>query len=152
LAKPFEIDEPKFSHSPLGEQRLLVICLPESATIKSKLSDPLYASLDWPGFEERDLSILEFRKYSSHLISEHPKKDPVPRAIVSQWGHYATGSEHKKISKIAKCQNKLEYVLIGKDETQKRRWSLFPSDDDLYSIIDAMPMRRYEMRQRADKN
>jgi len=147
VAKPFEMDEPSFSPSPLGEQRILVICLPESATIESKLADPLYASIDWKGFKERDLEILEYRKQTSHLVEEHGRADPVPRALITHAWYYGT-VPHEKISAITKCENKLEYVLIGKDGSQKRRWSLFPTNDDLYSTIDAMPMRRFEMRER----
>ena len=147
MAKPFEMDEPKFSPSPLGERRVLVICLPESAIIESKLADPLYASIDWNGFKERDLEILEFRKRTSHLVKEHRRAEPVPRLLVTHAWYHTTES-HKKIGTITKCENKLEYVLIGKDGTQKKRWNLFPSNDELYSLIDAMPMRQFEMRER----
>lgn len=151
MAKPFDMDEPNFSPSPLGEQRVLVICLPESVTIESKLADPLYASIDWHGFKERDLEILEFRKQTSHLVKEHLRAKPVPRALVTHLWYY-TAESHKKIGIIANCENKLEYVLIGKDGTQKRRWNLFPSNDELYSLIDAMPMRRFEMRNKRNGN
>jgi len=80
-------------------------------------------SVDRDGFEDRDLIIIKIGKGKSH-----------------------------RLARIARCENKLEYVLIGKDTTQKQRWDLFPSNDELYSLIDAMPMRRYEMRQRAGKN
>lgn len=120
--------------------------MPEPVTIESKLSDPLYASVDWSGFKERDLVILEFRKYTSHIVSEHLRKEPVPRALTTHSWYYET--RHEKMSGITRCQNKLEYVLIGKDQTIKRRWNLFPPNHELYSLIDAMPMRRYEMHER----
>ena len=150
MAKPFNLGEPKFSPNPFGEQRVLVICFPESATIESSLADPLYTSIDWDGFKERDLVILEFRKQTSHLVKEHRRAEPVPRALITHAWYYTTES-HEKISAVTKCENKLEYVLIGKDATQKKRWNLFPSNDDLYSTIDAMLMRRFEVRQKADK-
>jgi len=73
---------------------------------------------DRDGFEERDLVIVKIGKDKSH-----------------------------RLARIARCENKLEYVLIGKDQTQKMRWDLFPPKNELYSLIDAMPMRRYEMRE-----
>jgi len=96
------------------------MCEPDNIIPKSKA---LHTSIDWDGFEERDLVIVELGT-----------------------------DKTSRLAKIARCDNKLEYVLIGKDQTQKRRWNLFPSNDELYSLIDAMPMRRYEMRQRAGKN
>ena len=151
MAKPFNLDEPKFSPSPLGEQRVLVICLPESATIESSLTDPFYTSIDWDGFKERDLEILEFRKQTSHLVKEHRRAEAVPRALVTHAWYHTTES-HKKIGTTTKCDNKLEYVLIGKDKTVKKRWGLFPSNDDLYSTIDAMPMRQIEIRNKRNSN
>ena len=73
---------------------------------------------DRDGLEERDLVIVNIGKGKSH-----------------------------RLARIARCENKLEYVLIGKDQTQKMRWDLFPPKNELYSLIDAMPMRRYEMRE-----
>ena len=75
-------------------------------------------SVDRDGFEERDLVIVKIGKGKSH-----------------------------RLARIARCENKLEYVLIGKDQTQKMRWDLFPPKNELYPLIDSMPMRRYEMRE-----
>jgi len=101
----------------------LVICKSDHLATTKESSAAFYASIDWKGFEERDLVVAETVK-----------------------------SKADRLTKIAGCENKLEYVLIGKDQTQKRRWNLLPSNDELYSLIDAMPMRRFEMRQRRGKN
>ena len=131
---------------------MLAICLPDHATVKSKQADQLFAAIDWQGFEERDLVIVEIRKYSAHVVKEHSRGMSVPRYKTSFSERYTVGSRSKGLSEITKCENKLEYVLIGKDETQKKRWTLFPSNDDLYALIDAMPMRRFEMRQQKETN
>ncbi len=41
-----------------------------------------------------------------------------------------------------------QVVLIGKDGGVKRRWDAPVAPRDLFEVIDAMPMRQQEMRQR----
>ena len=150
-AAPFQIDEPEpWAKNPLGKSSILAVCLPDHATIKSKQANPLYASIDWKGFSERDLVILEMRKASAHIVSKHDKGDRVPRYVTTFSQRNRVGSKSKGLDVIAACENKLEYVLIGKDTGVKMRWDLFPPNNELYALIDAMPMRRFEMRQRKE--
>lgn len=37
-------------------------------------------------------------------------------------------------------------VLIGKDGTEKKRWTRVTPPEEIFALIDAMPMRRAEMR------
>ena len=53
------------------------------------------------------------------------------------------GITHQKF-KIAK--NQFTFILIGKDGGEKYRSISIVTKQKLYSIIDAMPMRRYEMK------
>jgi len=39
-------------------------------------------------------------------------------------------------------------ILIGKDGGVKKTWKSYVSSDELFTIIDSMPMRRREMRRR----
>jgi len=55
------------------------------------------------------------------------------------------GLTHKKF-KITK--NQYAFILIGKDGGEKYRSFNVVTKQKLYSIIDAMPMRRYEMKNR----
>ena len=55
------------------------------------------------------------------------------------------GITHRKF-KIAK--NQYAFILIGKDGGEKYRSFNVVTKQKLYSIIDAMPMRRYEMKNR----
>lgn len=80
--------------------------------------------IDWAGYEERHITIVEIKH---------------------------TKLPDSRIGGIAQCNNKREYVLIGKDQTRKKRWDEYPTNDDLYATIDAMPMRRVEMRQQMEK-
>ena len=55
------------------------------------------------------------------------------------------GLTHKKF-KIT--ENQYAFILIGKDGGEKYRSISIVTKQKLYSIIDAMPMRRYEMKNR----
>jgi len=55
------------------------------------------------------------------------------------------GITHQKI-KITK--NQFTFILLGKDGGEKYRSFNVVTKQKLYSIIDAMPMRRYEMKNR----
>ena len=55
------------------------------------------------------------------------------------------GIIHQKF-KITK--NQFAFILIGKDGGEKYRSFNIVTKQKLYSIIDAMPMRRYEMKNR----
>ena len=55
------------------------------------------------------------------------------------------GITHQKF-KISK--NQYAFILIGKDGGEKYRSFNVVTKQKLYSIIDAMPMRRYEMKNR----
>ena len=92
------------------------------AIIDERLNDG-YTSVDWAGYEERDLIIVHIGQDKTH-----------------------------RLSRIASCENKREFVLVGKDQTPKRRWDSFPSNEALYSLIDVMPMRRFEMRNKRENN
>ncbi len=39
-------------------------------------------------------------------------------------------------------------ILIGKDGGVKKTWKTYVSSDELFTLIDSMPMRRREMRRR----
>jgi len=39
-------------------------------------------------------------------------------------------------------------ILIGKDGTEKKRWDNPPTPDEVFQLIDSMPMRQQEMQAR----
>ena len=50
---------------------------------------------------------------------------------------------------LAGCNPDVPNVaLVGKDGGVKRRWLSIPTQKDIFSLIDAMPMRMREMRER----
>jgi hypothetical protein len=42
-------------------------------------------------------------------------------------------------------------ILFGKDGTLKKRWGTPVTTDELFSLIDAMPMRKAEMRRKSSE-
>ena len=124
--------------NPLGENRILAVCVPEENTsIESK-----YSVMDWDGFNERDLVIVEVgHKTTDRVIFDDRLELMILNPIADKRASI-------RLTSIASCGEALEFVLIGKDQGVKQRWDNFPSFKTLYSIIDAMPMRRFEMRQK----
>ena len=112
----------------LGEDRLLVIC-----------NDALLPSeIDWDGFAERDLIILESSgRYVNYLYKD---KSEVPARVLLR--------SSKRFQEIVACSDASEFILIGKDTGVKKRWEDTLPIHDLFQTIDAMPMRQYEMRTR----
>ncbi|CAN5778109.1 hypothetical protein BH23GEM3_BH23GEM3_04290 [soil metagenome] len=42
-------------------------------------------------------------------------------------------------------EDKFAVILVGKDGTQKRRWSIPVEMEEVFALIDSMPMRHEEM-------
>jgi len=127
--------------NPLGTMRILVAC-----TAKT---DPEYSQIDWEGFTERDLVIIEQREDISYIVTPPPAGQPAARHLLSS---AVNSTKKRSIAAIAGCGDETGYVLIGKDGTRKQRWDEFPPQDELFGVIDAMPMRRFEMRRQKGKN
>lgn len=131
--------------SPLGNNRVLVLCLLKESD--EETSAQFYESVVWGKYVERDLIVVEVSKSTVRSVfSDHRRN--VSESITKTMHHDYGDALRKK----ANCKNELEYVLIGKDTGVKARWLNNFAQEDLFNRIDAMPMRRYEMRQRADKD
>lgn len=57
-------------------------------------------------------------------------------------------SAHRLRNRYDTSEDEFRYILIGKDGGVKLNKKEFVPNKDLYSIIDAMPMRQREMRER----
>lgn len=86
---------------------------------------------DQPGLDERDLLI--FRVLPDRVVNETD----------------AAGTElAAKLRKRYQVNNEpFLILLIGKDGSEKMRSDTVVSRDELYALIDSMPMRREEMRE-----
>ena len=125
---------------PFGEDRLLVMCLPTPSDDMTVAS--FYDNVNWGEFADRHLTIFEIspRAVLSARIDNHgDTKGVIHRTAYEDFDD--------QLRQKAKCENTLEFVLIGKDMGVKKRWENSVPQDKLFQIIDAMPMRRYEMQQ-----
>ena len=138
LAGPAYANDGESLEDPLGVHRLLVICLLENS---DKTSD-IYETTDWKGFAERDLYYIELRPDGAYTVK--------PETHL-KFNHIRHRSD-KALRAEANCKHDFEFILIGNDGTQKRRWTGLMSSEDLFATIDAMPFRRFEMRQQAKRN
>lgn len=59
------------------------------------------------------------------------------------------GASRDLLARFSPAANGITVVLIGKDGTEKMRWNRLVQPRELFEIIDAMPMRRDEMEERA---
>jgi hypothetical protein len=76
-------------------------------------------SADKQGCEERDIEII--------VVSDSPQRDLLQR-------------------KYSNSGDAFMIILVGKDGSEKHRSTLPVNPQELFSIIDAMPLRKYEIR------
>jgi len=110
----------------LGEHRLIVACQKNWTT----------AQIDWPGFAERDVALFENLNGVTKRVSQDATGQ-VQRTALDRSGYFDA---------LVDCTHKSEFVLIGKDGGVKKRWMRTLPLAELFQTIDAMPMRRSEMR------
>jgi hypothetical protein len=109
----------------LWKNRILVVS--GDATFKSKQKDILDQATD--GIIDRDMVILGFDK------QEEP---------YNKW----KDTKLDQISKEFNLKSDDRVILFGKDGTIKAKWSEPVSFKEVFELIDAMPMRKAEMRRR----
>lgn len=125
-------------------RRILAVCLPETRDIMTEKKNNFYSSIDWEAFDERHLIVVEVQKNTRYAQNIHYSENVITRNRVM--------TRKTRIRDITRCNEDLEFVLIGKDSTEKKRWNNFMPLEDIYMTIDAMPMRRFEMMQKTEKN
>lgn len=130
--------------SPLGKDRILIVC---SITNNDRRKlNQFYKSVLWDKFVERDLVVVEVSK---RIVSTVLRVKGRHDDVFSMARHHDYGD---KLREKANCENEIELILIGKDTGVKARWTNGFTQEDLFSRIDAMPMRKFEMRQKQGKN
>jgi hypothetical protein len=112
------------------ENRILLIFSTNEDS--SQLMDQEEALLrDKAGLDERDLLIFEITR------------DQDIRELIHQ-NKYRSSADLWQSFKIIKSD--FTVILIGKDGTEKFRSTSAITSKELYAVIDAMPMRKAEMR------
>ena len=109
----------------LWKKRILIIFQDDSNTAEQqrKIIDK-----DIQEMLERDIIVIGFGKFNDNLYERY--------------------MDLEKIREEYSISNKDKIVLIGKDGSIKKKWNKPVSTDKLFSIIDAMPMRKAEMRKK----
>ena len=139
------IDSKILTPSPLGKDRVLVICLQERSN--EEVLTQFYQSLNWREFSERHLAVVEMSKHTVQSVHLSHEGDDV--GVINRTKHPDFGD---KLRRKSDCKKDFEFVLIGKDTGVKKRWEKDLPQDALFQVIDAMPMRQYEMRQQERQN
>jgi hypothetical protein len=108
---------------------VLLFGSPEGKSLFTRQIEEL--KLDPEGLVERDLIIfLVAREQVTNLLSDES----------------TSLSAERLRKKYSQADKKFQFILIGKDGGKKLDRSEFVPSDYLYAVIDAMPMRRQEMR------
>ena len=132
---------------PLGQDRLLIMCLPNDREETRDEIEFIYL-LDWDGFEDRDLRLIGINENTALEYKANNASDASSTAqIITK-----NPINAERIKKRVNCTQDFELILVGKDTGVKARWKSSFSQEDLFNRIDAMPMRRFEMKQKAKKN
>ena len=134
------------SNDPLGHYRLLVMCIPEASVSANNQFQKAYFKINWDEFAERDLVLVHSQSATTYTLYGLPINKQTPFGMTVDWNR--TQHINNNVSNRARCADRFETVLIGKDTGVKKRWDAFPLQQDIFNIIDAMPMRRYEMKTR----
>jgi peroxiredoxin len=126
---PHEAGRPVSLRTFLGSRRIVLLFSPSQRdldTIQSQRTP----------FSDRDLTVLAVVPPGSPLTAE-------PGPI-----HVLTDPEGKVAKKYGASDGRPAFYLIGKDGHIAMAQHEFPAPHTLFGIIDAMPMRRQEMRER----
>ena len=112
----------------LGRKRIVVVFMPPQSFLDQINS----------GYTDRDLVVLAVFRPDDPLLTVAAR----PLYLLADTGghvfrHYHADQDHLP-----------SFYLVGKDGTIKMARRGCPSSEELFGIIDAMPMRRREMRER----
>jgi len=145
-----ESDKGEALDNPLGQYRILAMCMINDENLSPDRVIAIYKSIDWAEFLERDLLLVEITSKGINTVlgKQRTSSNGVK---VATWNRVKHTDQDKLVKKVA-CQDNFDFVLIGKDTSVKKRWQGFLPLDDLYETIDAMPMRRHEMSQRKKRD
>lgn len=125
------------------QPRRLIVCVFDSSVMTHGFADEQMKSADWPGYAERDLIITTLSRFRA---ATHVATALGP--ITTELGF--TSVEREREARRYGCETgENSVLLIGRDGLEKRRWAETVQNGDLFALIDAMPMRRQEMREQA---
>jgi hypothetical protein len=123
----------------LGTKRLVLLFVPPSCEKEAQGYLEHLSNIE-KSLEERDLQIIAFVSQSSPILRGEFGKSIV---VSSESDYLPAASANADAAPL--------FVLIGKDQSIKLREPQFVSEKALFATIDAMPMRKDEVRKRQGK-
>lgn len=114
----------------LGYNRIVILCNGSWTSQK----------IDQDEFSERDIAMVEINDEAATFVAKSTGGE----------FHFTPLADAENLIRRATCSENKEFVLIGKDTGVKERWQKTLPLNELYEVIDAMPMRRFEMLQRGE--
>jgi len=114
----------------LGYNRIVILCNGSWTSQK----------IDRAKFSERDIAMVEINDEAATFVAKSTGGE----------FNFTPLADAENLIRRATCSENKEFVLIGKDTGVKQRWQKTLPLNELYEAIDAMPMRRFEMRQRGE--
>ena len=109
---------------------VLLFGSPSDASVQKQLAE---LKKDPAGMADRDLLVFHVDKKETRLINPSSNPELSAKQLRSRYN---------------KGKNTFRYILIGKDGGVKLNEREFVANTRLFSIIDAMPMRQREMREK----
>jgi len=114
-----------------------------------------------PSLSVAETDSLETYQWKNRLLVWHsPEPDRFLKRFESAWRDQTAAIEAREMKILQIAGNDLRrnlampvdksvVLLIGKDGTVKARWHAVPEPNDVYRLIDQMPMRQREMLEQA---
>ena len=112
------------------QKRVLLLFAPSPQDAGLQRQDEILDAVE-EGLDERDMAVV--RIFADERVTLNDRRH-------SQSG----ASFHRKFAVDA---GEFRVILVGKDGSVKLDRNAVVSDDELFRLIDSMPMRRYEMSQ-----
>jgi hypothetical protein len=112
------------------EKRVLLVFAPNTGDARLEQQNAVLAAVE-AGLIERDMTVI--RALASDFVS-----------VDGVGGAQPAESFYRRFGVDA---GEFRVILVGKDGTVKLDSKAVVSDDELFQLIDAMPMRRYERSQ-----
>lgn len=121
------------------QPRELVICAFEPDPGIQNLASAQFDLVDWQGYMDRDITILELSRARS--ASHVPTSlGPITTELSM------SPQERERTARGYGCAMNADTILLfGKDGTEKARWTETVKKHQLYRVIDTLPVRRFEM-------
>lgn len=128
----------------LWNKRILAVCDVDRATDGGSLIQQQYDQADWLGFLERDLLLLSVDRDELYAWAVVTSADNRLTVAISR-----DAEDRSNLRERTDCTGERAFVaLIGKDGDVKRVWEGVVPNKAIFATIDAMPMRRSEMKER----